>query len=234
MAEEPTVAKPTLPSLPTEILLDIAELVSDACGRAGLARASRRLCEVANPTLWRHGVQDNLSKMLVQASTTGNLDILKKSVIYGADIDVVHPVSIPEEAKKCYPVPILREQEKDYLFWAAPLHLAVYHGHYDAAKWLVSHGADIEAPGTYSANAKAIEITSATVATLPLVPAGLHCTIPSAEKRIQSSDSCCLPERQFRRWLIRTKSESTTGLTRYSRAWTPKSYDSGAPAYHQM
>ncbi|KAK6213716.1 ankyrin repeat domain protein [Colletotrichum tabaci] len=147
MAEAPTVAKPTLPSLPTEVLLDIAELVSDACGRAGLARASRRLCEVVNPILWRHGVQDNLSKMLVQASTTGNLDILKKSVIYGADIDVVHPVSIPEEAKKCYPVPILREQEKDYLFWAAPLHLAVYHGHYDAAKWLVSHGADIEAPG---------------------------------------------------------------------------------------
>ncbi|WQF84650.1 Putative ankyrin repeat-containing domain superfamily [Colletotrichum destructivum] len=147
MAEAPTVTKPTLPSLPTEILQDIAELVSDACGRAGLARASRRLCEVANPTLWRHGVQDNLSKMLVQASTTGNLHILKKSVIYGAYIDVVHPVPIPEEAKKCYPVPFLREEEKDFLFWATPLHLAVYHGHYDAAKWLVSHGADIEAPG---------------------------------------------------------------------------------------
>ncbi|TQN67339.1 Ankyrin repeat and SOCS box protein 2, partial [Colletotrichum shisoi] len=147
MAEAPTVTKPKLPSLPTEILQDIAELVSDACGRAGLARASRRLCQVTDPILWRHGVQDNLSEMLVQASTTGNLDILKKSVIYGADIDRPHHVPLPEEAEEYYSELPLSKKDKDYLFWAAPLHLAVYHGHYDAVKWLVSYGADIEAPG---------------------------------------------------------------------------------------
>ncbi|KAJ0166448.1 hypothetical protein CTA2_7305 [Colletotrichum tanaceti] len=150
MAAAPTATKSTLPSLPVEILLEIAELVGDACGLAGLARASRRLCEVANPILWRHGVQDNLSEIMVPASTAGNLDILKKSVMYGADIDRPHPITLPKEAEEYHSgwrlVRVLREN-RNYLFWAAPLHLAAYHGHYDAVKWLVSHGADIEAPG---------------------------------------------------------------------------------------
>lgn len=88
--------------------------------------------------------------MTVGAAESGNIDMLKKAVASGVDLNRVHAIPMCASERERY-APIFErgapEWRASFTFWATPLHLAVYHGHYDMVRWLVAQGIDLNPPG---------------------------------------------------------------------------------------
>ncbi|KAF9871399.1 hypothetical protein CkaCkLH20_11046 [Colletotrichum karsti] len=147
----------SLSNLPTELL----QIIVNFCGPdlSGLARTNKRLHNITNPILWRLGIDDaeSFTEMTARAAAAGNLQMLKRAAFFGADLHVIHPVPMLDEMRYETSLCQFSEEEYKYVNWAAPLHLAVYHGFYEMVDWLISHGVDIETPGHLLCRCKGIE-----------------------------------------------------------------------------
>lgn len=145
--------------LPNELLLAISGL----CGldeAVSLAQASRRLYDVASPIAWQLAVMDEPShrRMTADAAEAGNIDILKRAAAYGADLNRLHSVPTPSAlTKNLFRFIEYQTRLRPYLWWATPLHLAVYNGHYDTVRWLIAQGVDLDSPGRLLCDCKGME-----------------------------------------------------------------------------
>ncbi|KAH0431634.1 hypothetical protein CcaCcLH18_06938 [Colletotrichum camelliae] len=131
----------SLLGLPNELLQAIAVY----CGvdGGGLARANRRLHDNTNDILWQSAIidEESLTRITARAAQSGNLKTMKKAAAYGADFDLLHPVTWYQdmaEFDSATDLPDWRVGDELSQFWASPLHLAVYHNHYDTVEWLIT------------------------------------------------------------------------------------------------
>lgn len=137
--------------LPNELLQAIA--VDCGVEGGGLILTNKRLYENTGDILWQSAIEDpdTFTKIISGAAESGNLRMMKKAAAYGADFDLIHPVTWPREMTEfdyAKGLPEWREGDELSQFWASPLHLAVYHNHYDTVEWLITvQGVDIDAPG---------------------------------------------------------------------------------------
>ncbi|KAK2779729.1 ankyrin repeat domain protein [Colletotrichum kahawae] len=135
----------SLLGLPNELLQAIAVY----CGvdGGGLARANRRLHDNTNDILWQSAIrdEDSFTKITARAVQSGNLKTMKKAATYGANFDLIHSFPFPMYFRN---TKSLTKIQKASEFWAPPLHLAVFHGHYEIVEWLLAvQNVDTEAPG---------------------------------------------------------------------------------------
>ncbi|KAI8206468.1 Tankyrase-1, partial [Colletotrichum sp. SAR 10_76] len=108
---------------------------------------------IFEPLLYRTAIEIENNVITTLAARDGRLDTLKKAVEYGADLNTVTWVPIPN----WYPPGNLdadlrgtEECPRDTswgICWATPLHMAVCEGRYDVVKYLFSIGVDFDVPG---------------------------------------------------------------------------------------
>ncbi|KAJ0339076.1 hypothetical protein KNSL1_012168 [Colletotrichum chrysophilum] len=119
---------------------------------SSLIRLNRRFHNIFEPLLYRAAIETENNAITTLAAGDGNLDTLKKAVEYGADLNSVSWVPIPNWSPGGDFGTDLRNEEecKDTswgICWATPLHTAVCEGHYDVVKYLFSIGVDVDVPG---------------------------------------------------------------------------------------
>jgi ankyrin repeat protein len=127
-----------LASLPVELLTLIIQ-DTDRTAQASLSLVNRSFHALAAPILYRgepHAV--------LFGARDGNIDTVKKAVSLGADINVRGPTGVLAIAKSACP-PFDRKNLSS-LTWSSALHFAAKNGDYDMSRWLLDHGADIDAP----------------------------------------------------------------------------------------
>ncbi|KAI8264990.1 Tankyrase-1 [Colletotrichum sp. SAR11_239] len=119
---------------------------------SSLIRVNRRFHNIFEPLLYRAAIQTENNAITTLAAGDGNLDTLKKAVEYGADLNSVSWVPIPNWSPGGDFGTDLRNEEECTdtswgICWATPLHMAVCEGHYDVVKYLFSIGVDVDVPG---------------------------------------------------------------------------------------
>ncbi|KAJ3957533.1 hypothetical protein N0V92_005892 [Colletotrichum tropicale] len=118
-----------------------------------LARVNRRFHSIFNPILYRTAVRTQNNAITTLAARDGRLETLKKAVQYGADLNVVTWVPLPQWASAGERGRLIQEypdcpKDTSYGFcWATPLHMAASEGHCHVAKYLISIGVDVDVPG---------------------------------------------------------------------------------------
>ncbi|KAM5353723.1 hypothetical protein ACJ41O_000373 [Fusarium nematophilum] len=130
----------TLAFLPTELV----QLIGQFCDHRQLAALSllnHAFHDIFNPLLYRYNIlhQDPYYACVRWAAEHGSLDTLKLAFAYGADIDITG-------AEKAGPQVLspLADDDPDRGY-AAPLHLAIDSNHPDIVRWLLDHGASLDA-----------------------------------------------------------------------------------------
>ncbi|KAF0323122.1 hypothetical protein GQ607_009666 [Colletotrichum asianum] len=115
-----------------------------------LARVNRRFHSIFNPMLYRTAVRTKNNAITTLAARDGRLGTLKKAVQYGADLNVVTWVPLPQWASAGERGRLIQEypdcpKDTSYGFcWATPLHMAASEGHCHVAKYLISIGVDVD------------------------------------------------------------------------------------------
>ncbi|KAH9231800.1 hypothetical protein K456DRAFT_38674 [Colletotrichum gloeosporioides 23] len=118
-----------------------------------LCRVNRRFHSIFEPLLYRAAIATENNVITTLAARDGRLDTLKKAVEYGADLNSVTWVPIPNWSPLGDLDMDLRGTEecpRDTswgICWATPLHMAVCEGRYDVVKYLFSIGVDVDVPG---------------------------------------------------------------------------------------
>ncbi|KAI8191214.1 Tankyrase-1 [Colletotrichum sp. SAR 10_75] len=118
-----------------------------------LCRVNRRFHSIFEPLLYRAAIATENNVITTLAARDGRLDTLKKAVEYGADLNSVTWVPIPNWSPPGDLDRDLRGTEecpRDTswgICWATPLHMAVCEGRYDVVKYLLSLGVDVDVPG---------------------------------------------------------------------------------------
>ncbi|ROW04698.1 hypothetical protein VMCG_04799 [Cytospora schulzeri] len=130
----------SISDLPSEVVV----LIAEACRvpeKSALARTNRQLNELLTPALYRYNIQREGSSAMFWASQHGCIETLERLVSFGAEVNdntasrfrVVHRRYYPHGTRRLH----------DTFF--TPLHIAAKFGQDGAVKWLLTHGARIEA-----------------------------------------------------------------------------------------
>ncbi|KAF3801155.1 hypothetical protein GCG54_00010836 [Colletotrichum gloeosporioides] len=122
------------PQLVPEIWLEISRHLDNRSEIAALAQVNKFLHSIFQAELYRPAVAEKAPEITVVAAAAGNLETLQVAAKFGADLDNFYPLKPARSVKDImYPAPP---------GWGTPLHLAAYHGHYNAVKWLISQEFD--------------------------------------------------------------------------------------------
>lgn len=133
----------SLSRLPDEIIILIAE-GCDVPGKACLARANRRLNELATVVLHRYSVLEEGNSALYWAAEHGHIKTLERMRSCGAELNDITGSRIPIVFRRLVPNP------GDYPIHSIgflPLHVAAKFGQDAAVQWLLRHGARVESLG---------------------------------------------------------------------------------------
>lgn len=134
------MASRSLSRFPSEVLVCIAE-ACDTFGQASLCRSSRRLNELVTPILYRQNVQEDFGSAMYWAAQHGRIDILERLRAWGAEVNDNSGSQLDNVYEPLCPYPFRRPHDAYF----TPLHVAAKFGQDDAVRWLLQHGARIEA-----------------------------------------------------------------------------------------
>lgn len=130
----------SLSKLPDEIIILIAE-GCDVPGKACLARANRRLNELATVVLHRHSVLEEGNSALYWAAEHGHIKTLERMRACGAELNDSSGSRLPIVFRRLVPDPL---EHPPYSVGFLPLHVAAKFGQDAAVQWLLRHGARVE------------------------------------------------------------------------------------------
>ncbi|KAF6803422.1 ankyrin unc44 [Colletotrichum musicola] len=138
-----------LESMPAEMILAIATDDSLRGSLHTLCLVNKSFHAVLNPVLYSTAVKERSPAITVIAARDGNIDTLRLTAAYGADMNSVYWLPFPTWADiRTWKFDARHEDETRADFcWATPLHLAAAEGHLDVVKWLVSQHVDLDVPG---------------------------------------------------------------------------------------
>ncbi|KAH9234440.1 hypothetical protein K456DRAFT_1695124 [Colletotrichum gloeosporioides 23] len=129
------------PQLMPEIWLEISRHLDKRFEIAALAQVNKFLHSIFQAELYRPAVAEKAPEITVVAAAVGNLETLQVAAKFGADLDNFYPLKpAPSVENILYPAPP---------GWGTPLHVAAYHGHYNAGKWLIAQGVSLNAAGRF-------------------------------------------------------------------------------------
>lgn len=137
----------SLDKLPTELIQQIAMDLDSPQDRVALSRVSKTLFVNVLPVLYRH--HSSTLEAVKWAAEKGRLDILEAAVRYSENVaDMLN--SLPPSWPYCpclYPglEDCPHPRPTDTYKYATPLHVAAYHGQDEVVKFLLAHGAAINA-----------------------------------------------------------------------------------------
>jgi ankyrin repeat protein len=127
--EDATTAKPGIPSLPVELMLNIASNLG-AAELSSLARTCRGLNNLLSPLLYKHNVQEQNSDAVLWACEHNSIGTFERLREAGAKFDFV--VEQPPRRPGELPVRF------------CPMHIAAKHGHADVLAWLLNNGGRLD------------------------------------------------------------------------------------------
>ncbi|KAL2285078.1 hypothetical protein FJTKL_08598 [Diaporthe vaccinii] len=132
----------SLSNLPDEIIILIAE-ACDVPGKACLARANRRLNDLATVVLHRYSVQEEGNSALYWASEHGHINTLERMRSCGAELNDSSGSRLPVVCQR-----LARHLDPWHRATHAvgflPLHVAARFGQDATVLWLLRHGARLE------------------------------------------------------------------------------------------
>lgn len=130
----------SLSKLPDEIIILIAE-ACDVRGKACLARANRRLNELATVVLHRYSVLEEGNSALYWAAEHGHINTLESMRSCGAELNDSTGSRLPIVFRRLVPDP---EGHPVHSVGFLPLHVAASFGQNATVRWLLRHGARVE------------------------------------------------------------------------------------------
>jgi ankyrin repeat protein len=151
-----------LSDAPAELILLLADACETAQQLGSLAGACRRFHAIVNPRLYQFNVRHQRSNAAVFGVAHGRLDILERLLEHGADAaglvnkewrvpdDLPVLASSAEVRRERFTTGLTRRvvglEPQPYF---ALLHVAARNGQDDAVRWLLRHGADVDAPSEF-------------------------------------------------------------------------------------
>lgn len=129
-----------LSNLPIEVVV----LIAEACRvpeKSALVRTNRQLNELLTPVLYRYNIQREGSSAMFWAAEQGCIKTFDRLLSHGAEVNDNHASRFLVVHKHFYPYRPRRLHDTFF----TPLHIAAKFGQDDAVKWLLNHGARIEA-----------------------------------------------------------------------------------------
>ncbi|KUI57421.1 Ankyrin-1 [Cytospora mali] len=131
----------SITDLPSEVVV----LIAEACRvpeKSALVRINQQLNNLLTPILYRYNIQREGSSAMFWAAQRGRTEILERLVSYGAEVNDNTASRFRVVHRPYYPYGP-RHSDHDTFF--TPLHIAAKFGQDDTVKWLLKHGARIEA-----------------------------------------------------------------------------------------
>ncbi|KAJ4394504.1 hypothetical protein N0V93_003722 [Gnomoniopsis smithogilvyi] len=132
----------TLQNLPSELVRHIAQ----KCGQSDMSRllrVSKNLRNIVTPELYEHNVRNQYSSAMFWAAQSGNIDTLELLDTAGADWNDQSASFSDEKVREQF-CPYLPGQHSRNMYFS-PLHIAAKFGQGRAVRWLLKHGARINA-----------------------------------------------------------------------------------------
>ncbi|KAI9373789.1 ankyrin repeat-containing domain protein [Aspergillus egyptiacus] len=145
----------SLPSLPTELLILIAEEIPSLCTLSSLSRTSHRLNAICRPLLYKLDAQSTPSKAITWAARHGDMDLLERSLRYTTTSTTKNnnhkknkcslpTTSLPHKVTKWGELRMMHGKTTSLRFDTDlpphPLCLAVQHNHIHIADALIAQG----------------------------------------------------------------------------------------------
>ncbi|ROV99681.1 hypothetical protein VSDG_03023 [Cytospora chrysosperma] len=130
----------SISKLPSEVVV----LIAKACRvpeKSALARSNRQMNELITPELYKYNIQKEGGSAVFWAAEHGCIETLERLVSFGAEVNDITASRFRVVHRPYYPYGTRCLHDTFF----SPLHIAAKFGQDGAVKWLLDHGARIEA-----------------------------------------------------------------------------------------